>query len=86
MWDVQFSPNAIRDYNSLDRTIRRRINAALDRLCTDPLHQPNIKRLVGPLAGQLRFRVGDWRIAYYVRAELRRIVIVRIAHRREVYD
>jgi mRNA-degrading endonuclease RelE of RelBE toxin-antitoxin system len=36
------------------------------------------------LAGRLRYRVGDWRVIY--RIEDHRVVILSIAHRREVYE
>lgn len=39
------------------------------------------------LAGRsdYRVRVGDWRIVYEVDDERRRVVVIRIAHRSDVY-
>ncbi len=43
-------------------------------------------RLVGPLAGYWRYRVGDYRIICDIQDRLVRVLVVRIGHRRDVYD
>jgi mRNA interferase RelE/StbE len=62
--------------------LRDRINAAIDRLSTDPRPEGAVK-----LAGRndFRIRVGDYRIVYAVDDDERLVIIARIAHRREVY-
>jgi mRNA interferase RelE/StbE len=58
------------------------VNDAIDRLTVDPRHQGSTK-----LAGRddYRVRVGDWRIVYEVDDQRRRVVIIRVAHRSDVY-
>ena len=46
----------------------------------------NVKRLSGPLSGRLRYRVGDWRVLYRIDEGPRCVVVLSIAHRREVYE
>jgi mRNA interferase RelE/StbE len=79
---IVFAPEAAREFDSLDSTVRGRVERALDELAVDPLALRNqIKRLKGDPS--MRLRVGDWRIIF----ELRRgeIVVLAIAHRREIY-
>ena len=35
---------------------------------------------------QWRIRIGDWRVVYLIDDTLKRVSIVRIAHRRDVYE
>ena len=35
---------------------------------------------------QWRIRIGDWRVVYLIDETLKRVSIVRIAHRRDVYE
>jgi mRNA interferase RelE/StbE len=79
---IVFAPEAAREFDALDSTVRGRVERALDELAVDPLALRNqIKRLKGDPSPRLR--VGDWRIIF----ELRRgeIVVLAIAHRREIY-
>ena len=79
---IVFAPEAAKELDALDWTVRGRVEKALDLLAVDPLALRNqIKRLKGDTA--MRLRVGDWRVIF----ELQRgeIVIFAIAHRSEVY-
>ncbi len=79
---VELGPvrKALRD---LDATARRRVLAALVKLEEDPRHA-GAKKLHG--AGYLwRVRVGDLRAVYHVDDDASLVLVLRIAHRREVY-
>jgi mRNA interferase RelE/StbE len=79
---VVFTPEAAREFEALDSTIRERVEAALDQLAVAPLSLRNqIKRLKGQTA--LRLRVGDWRIIFQLRSD--EILVLMIAHRSEAY-
>ena len=58
------------------------MNAAIDRLAEEPRPHGTVK-----LAGRddYRIRVGDWRVVYEVDDVRRRVIVVRVAHRRDVY-
>jgi len=76
------SAEAAREFDTLDSTVRQRVEKALDQLASDQLAVRNqIKRLKGDSA--MRMRVGDWRIIFDVR--FGEIVVLAIALRREVY-
>jgi mRNA interferase RelE/StbE len=65
-----------------NRDLYRRVNRALDEIAINP-HLG--KLLNGDLRGIRACRVGDWRILYEVYHRQLRVLILRIAHRREVY-
>ncbi len=60
-----------------------RVLKALDRLDKWP-NVSGAKPLRGELVGHYRLRVGDWRIVF--RAQGQDVVVVRIAHRKEIYE
>lgn len=55
---------------------------AIDSLAVEPRPHGTTK-----LAGRsdYRVRVGDWRVVYEVDDSRRRVVVVRVAHRSDVY-
>ena len=90
-WRIEFDAGALKDLRGLDRQIARRITLFLrERLgvMDDP------RSLGAPLRGAgrrhesaplWRYRVGDWRIVVRIEDEVLRVLVLRIAHRREVY-
>jgi mRNA interferase RelE/StbE len=79
---IVFAPEAAREFDALGSTAPQRVEKALDQLASEPLALRNqIKRLKGDSA--MRLRVGDWRIIFDV--HFGQIVVLAIAHRREVY-
>ena len=82
-WNVSILPAAVRQLAKLDRPIRKRIDTAIDGLTKKP-RPPGCKKLVGVDAW--RVRVGDWRIIYQIRDDRLIVLILRVGHRREVYD
>ena len=81
---IALSPMAARQLRKLDAQVRRRIQAALDLLAEQP-RPPSATRLVGG-AGEWRVRTGDYRIVYEIEEQRLLILVLRIGHRREVYE
>lgn len=81
---VSLSPSAARELRKFDPDVRRRIQAALDLLATEP-RPPAATRLVGG-AGEWRVRTGNYRIVYEINDDQLLVLVLRMAHRREVYD
>lgn len=82
-WTVLFLPPAVRQLAKLDRAARKRVAAAIDGLHENP-RPPGSKRLVGVDAW--RIRVGDWRVIYQIRDDRLVVLVLKVGHRREVYD
>jgi mRNA interferase RelE/StbE len=81
---VVFRPGARRDLHALPRAVQERVAAEIAALAANP-RDPGTKRLSGVLSGLRRTRVGDYRIAYAIEEEEKRIRIWAIGHRRDFY-
>jgi mRNA-degrading endonuclease RelE of RelBE toxin-antitoxin system len=62
-----------------------RMHALIERLEKYP-EVSGLKKLKGQFAGSSRLRSGDWHLIFRVEAAGTRVVIERIAHRKDVYD
>lgn len=80
---VALAPSAARQLRRLDPPARRRIQAALELLATEP-RPPAATRLVGG-AGEWRVRTGDYRIVYEIEEDRLLVLVLRVGHRRDVY-
>lgn len=81
---VTLSPMAARQLRKLDAPARRRIQAALDLLAKQP-RPPSATRLVGG-SGEWRIRTGDCRIVYEIEDDHLLVLVLRLGHRREIYE
>ena len=61
---IELSPAAARQLRKLDGAARRRVQAAVELLASDP-RPPSAKKLVGG-DGEWRVRTGDYRIVYEI--------------------
>jgi mRNA interferase RelE/StbE len=82
-YNLEYGTAAARQLSKLDRPIALRIKDALERLRDNP-RGPGCKSLVGE-HNYWRLRVGDHRVVYDIQDDVLVIVVVAIAHRREVY-
>lgn len=82
-----YSKRALKDLQSLDTGIARRIVAKIGVLSDmdNPLTQA--KALSGALAGLYRYRVGDYRVIFEIdgRGTIIILNILNIKHRKDVY-
>ena len=86
MYEVFLTKEAQRFYEEADPVLVRKLHRCFKYLRNDPYQHPNIKHLKGPLAGHLRYRVGDWRVVYQIHEHRHKVIVVLIAHRRDVYQ
>ena len=86
IWAIEFQPQAAKDLRKLDRTAAARIIRTLEERIA-PLDDPRTlgSVLVGEHAGYWRWRIGDYRVIARIEDERITILVVRVAHRREVY-
>lgn len=81
-YSVQVKRSAAKELARIPQRDRRRIGQAIDHLGEHPFEGIPLK---GALRGLRRVRVGGYRIVYSVLDESLVVLVVRIAHRREVY-
>jgi len=82
---IEYLESVVReDIPKLSTTVRERVRKAIERkLASHPVELG--KPLRYSLKGARRLRVGDWRVIYKIEPpDL--VLVVKIGHRREVYD
>ena len=86
-WQIEFDPAAQRELIELDKPIRRRVLKFLyERV--GKLDDPRKigERLQGTLSKFWRYRVGDYRPICSLEDDQLVVLVLRIGHRREVYN
>ncbi len=82
MYELIYSPSALKQLEKLEHKIKERIIFALERLRVRP-ESCDIKKLVG-MQGY-RFRVGDYRIIFDIEEDKLIILVLKIGHRKNIY-
>lgn len=86
MWQIEFKPRAAKELRKLDPKQAKQIMAWLKtRIESGADPRLFAEQLTGNLKELWRFRIGDFRIVFQPNEEVLLILIVRIAHRRDVY-
>lgn len=80
---VELTRAAARQVKRLPPEVRERILARLETLAEDP--RPHGVRKISGTEDGYRVRVGAYRILYRVEDDRLLVLVVRVAHRREVY-
>ena len=80
---IDLSRDAVKSLSGFDRSTQARIRAAIDALADEPRPSGSIKLAGG--SGEWCIRVGDYRIVYEIHDGRLLVLVVRVAHRREVY-
>lgn len=82
-YSIEITREALRALAKLDKPIRRRLQAAINRLHNDP--RPNGVKALKGLQGGYRIRTGDYRIVYKIDDGRLVVVVIDLGHRREIY-
>jgi len=80
---VRIAPAAERQLRRFDPQVRRRVQAAIDLLASNP-RPPKAIQLAGG-AGEWRVRTGDYRIIYDIQDDHLIVLVLRVGHRRDIY-
>ncbi len=82
-YQVEFAPAAERQFRDLPRKIQERVAPKIAALAANPRPR-RVEKLEGE-SDLYRVRVGQYRVIYQIHDEVLLILVVRVAHRREVY-
>ena len=86
-WQIEWELRASHELLKLDKQTQREIVKYLD----ERIASGNDPRVFGTaltrnLAGLWRYRIGDYRVLCKILDEQLIVIVVHVAHRREVYD
>jgi mRNA interferase RelE/StbE len=85
-WSLSFHPDAAKELKKLDRATASRI---VETLATRVGAKHDPRALGAPLkgdhAGYWRWRIGDYRVIAHIDDSALTILVIRVAHRRQVY-
>lgn len=86
-WEIEFKPSARKVFDKLDRSIQRKILKFLNKKIA-PLENPRVfgKSLSYDKYGLWRYRIEDHRVICQIDDGIIKIVVVKVGHRKEVYD
>lgn len=87
VWKVKYSDGAKRELKKLDKLAARRILDYMDER-VGRLEDPRVlgKALTGNLGTYWRYRVGDYRVLCSIEDAEVLVLVLKVAHRREVYE
>lgn len=77
-----YTRRAVQDISALDPVAKKRLAKKMLELQADPLRLSG--KLVSFKIGQYRCRFGDYRVIFDLQGS--RIVVLRVGHRREIYQ
>ena len=83
-YKIEWKKSAIRELKALPVEVVSRISKAVGELSTDP-YPHGVKKLSGS-EHTFRIRLGSYRVVYTVTKAASVVEIVRIGHRKDVYD
>lgn len=86
MYRIKTTPTFDRDIKKLDRQIAKRIIKKIEWLASQSkLPDLSVKYLPKNLEGLQKYRIGDWRILFWVDEKKKEIILYGVAHRKEIY-
>mgnify|MGYP001575767429 FL=1 len=87
MYEVLVTPTFEKSFKKLDKSIRKRISEKIIWLADHPeLLTQTVQYLPEDLKGLKKYRVGDWRILFWVDQRQCAITLYLVDHRRAVYS
>ncbi|WP_347359505.1 type II toxin-antitoxin system RelE/ParE family toxin [Bdellovibrio sp.] len=85
MYSVQYLDSVKEDLRGLPKSVKEKLRKAIEKkLMLNPIEFG--KPLQYSLKGLRRLRVEDYRIIYQIDLDSKTVLIVKIGHRKEVYE
>jgi mRNA interferase RelE/StbE len=85
MYKVKLSKSASKFYQQAEQSLAKKLARCFEILEINPLKHPNIKPLKGNLSGYYRYRIGNYRVIYYLENGVKIVVVTVIIHRQQNY-
>jgi len=85
MWTIVYKKSVQKDLRGISKDMQYIIRRAIeDKLMADPVRFG--RPLRRNLRGLMKLRVGDYRVIYSIQRETVTVYVIKISHRKEVYD
>lgn len=86
MYQIKTTPTFDKDIKKLDRQVAKRIIEKIEYLANHPeLLRFPVKYLPKHLEGLQKYRIGDWRILFWLDYQKKEITLYGVEHRGVVY-
>ncbi len=86
-WVIDFEREALRQFKKLDRQWQKIIlNTLEDEISQLDNPRTRGKALLGNRQGLWRYRIGDYRIICEIQEKILTIAVLRVGHRKDIYD
>ena len=87
MYSLVFLTSAKKEFKKLDTVAKKRIKEKLILLVENPeVLINNIKPLKGEHQGKFRLRVNQYRVVFQIKENELIVTIIRVGHRKEIYE
>lgn len=87
MWQIKIDEALEKPLKKIDAETRKRIfNFLKSRVATAENPRTLAEPMKGNFAGLCRFRVGDYRIICRIEDDIVTVLILKIGHRRKIYE
>ena len=86
MYDVNYTSSAKKDLMKLPSDVQERIRYAIEDLQENPRHRGVEKLTTSSKSQEYRIRVGDYRVKFLIHDDILMIFVIKIAHRKNVYN
>jgi mRNA interferase RelE/StbE len=83
-FNIEWKRSAVKELRSLPKDAIERILKAVEQLSANP-YPAGVRKLVGS-EHTYRIRLGDYRVIYTITASSLIVEIIRVGHRKDVYD
>jgi len=84
MYEIRYDRKVVKNLEKLPKKEKRRIFRKIESLAENPRPE-GMKALQKSHSGYCRVRCGDYRIVYTVQDDQLFILVIKIAHRKDVY-
>ena len=86
-WTIKFDNRALKELSKLDKPVQKEIIKYLrEKIATSENPKKIGKPLSANLSGLWRYRVRDYRIICNIEEKRLIVLVVRLAHRKQVYN
>jgi len=86
MYAVNYTNSAKKDLMKLPSDVQEKIRYAIEELQENPRYRGVEKLTTSSKSQEYRIRVGDYRVKFLIHDDILMIFVIKIAHRKNVYN